>query len=131
MRIFRRNKKHLRGVACGLGFVQQLRVHTNVLDGKRTPLIEKRLLLVSDGGNQTGERLFQVGFIESCLTGAQRSRDNKQRWLLLAQGVIPSCAVLCWPFCGARSNCISNAPTGVRSPSGVTFTVAFRLRSYS
>ena len=77
IRIFRRNKKHLRGVACGLGFVQQLRIHADVFDGKRAPLIEKRLLLVSYGGNQIGERLFQIGFIESCLAGAQRSRDDK------------------------------------------------------
>jgi hypothetical protein len=33
------------------------------------------LLLVSNRGSQRGERAFQVGFIERCLTGAQWSRD--------------------------------------------------------
>src|SRR5208283_3111189 len=58
-------------------------------------IIEKRLLLMSYGGNQAGKCLFQVGFVESCLTGAQRSRDDEQCWLRLAQDDIPSCAAFC------------------------------------
>src|SRR5258708_33309209 len=57
-------------------------VFTNVFDGKGTPLLKKRLLLVSQRGNKCWEWLFQVGFIESCLTGAHWSRDYEQRWLL-------------------------------------------------
>src|SRR5438128_1761100 len=83
--------------------MEQLRVHANVFNGKGSPVIEKQLLLIPHSGNERRERLVQVGFIESCLTGAQRSRDNKQCWSLLAQGVIPSCAVFlcgpCWDAC--------------------------------
>src|SRR5260370_7239292 len=106
-------------------------VHTNVFNGKRTPIIKKRLLLVSQCGNKRWECLFQVGFIESCLTGAHRSRDDKQCWLLLAQDAISSCAILRAPFRRVGSKLVSNLSTGVRSPAGFTFTVAFRFRSYS
>jgi hypothetical protein len=34
------------------------------------------LLLVPNWGNQGWERPFQVGLIESCLTGAQWPRDD-------------------------------------------------------
>src|SRR5580704_15504223 len=97
----------------------------------RMSLIKKRLLLVPQGGNKGWERLFQVGFVESCLTGAYRSCDYEQCWFLLAQVVISSRAILRGAFPRADSNPVSNFPTGVRSPSGVTFTVAFRFRSYS
>ncbi len=63
--------------ALGLSLVEQLRIHANVFDGKGPPLLKKRLLLVPQCGNKCWECLFQVGFIESCLTGAHRSRDNK------------------------------------------------------
>src|SRR5260370_4397557 len=129
--VFRRNKKNLRRIPCCLSLVEQLCVHTNVFDGKRTPLLKKRLLLVHQCGNKCWECLFQVGFIESCLTGAHRSRDYEKRWLLLAQVVISSCAILRGPFRRAGSKFLSNSSTAVRSPSGVTFTVAFNLRSYS
>ena len=129
--IFRRDKKDFRRIPCCLSLVEQLGVHANVFDGKGTPLLKKRLLLVSQCGNKCWEWLFQISFIESCLTGAQRSRDNKQSWLLLAQVVISSCAILRGPFRRPGSKFLSSSSTGVRSPSGVTFTVAFRLRSYS
>src|SRR5258708_2305360 len=106
-------------------------VFTNVFDGKGTPLLKKRLLLMSQRGNKCWEWLFQVGFIESCLTGAHWSRDYEQRWLLLAQVVISSCTILRGAFRSVGSKLVSNFSTGVRSPSGVTFTVAFRFRSYS
>jgi hypothetical protein len=108
-----------------------LGVHANVFDGKRTPLLEKRLLLVSQRGNKCWEWLFQVGFIESCLTGTHRSCDDEQCWLLPSQVVISSCAILRGPFRRVGSKLGSNFSMGVRSPSGVTFTVAFRFRSYS
>jgi hypothetical protein len=131
IRIIRRNEEHFRRVTCCFGFVQQFCVHTNVFDGKRTTITEKWALLIPHGGNERREGFLQVGFIESCLAGAQRSRDDEQCWLLLAQGVIPSCSVLCGPY---RGPCLKFAPnfvTGYRSPSGVTFTVVFRFRSYS
>jgi hypothetical protein len=34
------------------------------------------LLLVSNWGNQGGERPLQVGFVERCLAGTQWSRDD-------------------------------------------------------
>ncbi len=111
--------------------VEQLRVHTNVFDSERTPIIKKRLLLVPQRWNKCWEWLFQVGFIERCLAGADRSRDYEQCWFLLAQVVISSCAILRGPFPRVGAKLVSNFSTGVRSPSGVTFTVAFRFRSYS
>src|SRR5712664_3700773 len=129
--VFRRNKKNLRRKPCCPRLVEQLRVHTNVFHGKRTPIIKKWLLLVSQWGNKCWEWLFQKGFIESCFTGAHRSCDYEQCWLLLAQDAISSCAILCGPFRRAGSKFVTNSSMGVRSPSGVTFTVAFRLRSYS
>ena len=78
-----------------------MRVHANVLDGKRPPIIEKRLLLVPYGRNQRREGFLQVSFIESGLAGAQRPRDNKQCWLVLAQCAIPSCSVVQRTFFGA------------------------------
>jgi len=53
-----------------------LRVHADVFDRKRTAVIEKWLLLVSNWGNQGGERTFQVCFIERRLAGTQWSRDD-------------------------------------------------------
>jgi hypothetical protein len=129
--VFRRNKKNFRRKPCCLSLVKQLCVHTNVFNCKRTPIFKKWLLLVSQWGNKFWEWLFQVGFIESCFTGAYRSRDDKQCWLLLAQDVISSCAVLRGAFPRVSSKLVFNFSTGVRSPSGVTFTVAFRFRSYS
>src|SRR5258708_5278939 len=129
--VFRRNKKNLRRIPCCLSLVEELCVHTNVFDGKRTPLLEKWLLLVSQAGYKSWEWLFQVGFIESCFTGAHRSCDYEQCWLLLTQDAVSSCGILRVPFRRAESKLVSSFSTGVRSPSGVTFTVAFRLRSYS
>src|ERR1700692_2040999 len=85
MRIFRRDEEHLRRVTCRLRVVQQLRVHANVFDGKRTATIEKRTLLCPYGGNERREGILQVSLIESRLTGAQRSGDDKQCWLVFAQ----------------------------------------------
>ncbi len=129
--VFRRNKKNLCRKPCCLSLVEQFCVHTNVFDGKRTPLLKKRLLLVSQCGNKCWEWLFQIGFIESCLPGAHRSGDYEQCWLLLAQDAVSSCAILRVPFPRVAPKLVSNFSTGVRSPSGVTFTVAFRFRSYS
>src|ERR1700721_1483164 len=112
-------------------FASSVEIKRNVFDGKRSSLIKKRLLLVPQGGNKGWERLFQVGFVESCLTGAYRSCDYEQCWFLLAQVVISSRAILRGAFPRAGSKPASNFSTGVRSPSGVTFTVAFRFRSYS
>src|SRR6266700_1599641 len=129
--VFRRAKKNFRRIPCSLSLVEQLGVHANVFDRKGTPLLKKRLLLVSQRGNKCWEWLFQVGFIESCLTGAHWSRDYEQCWLLLAQVVISSCAILRGAFPSPGSKLVSNFSTGVRSPSSVTFTVPFRFRSYS
>jgi hypothetical protein len=129
--VFRRNKKNLCRISCFLSLVEQLCVHTKVFNGKGTPIIKKWLLLVAQGGNKRWECLFQVGFVKSCLAGTQRSRDYEQCWLLLAQVVISSRAILRGPALRATWRLVSNSSTGVRSPSGVTFTVAFRLRSYS
>jgi len=43
-------------------------------------------------GEPNWERLFQVGLHRKLSYRRPTVRDNKQRWLLLAQGVIPSYA---------------------------------------
>ena len=58
IRIFGGYKKNLGIVTGRLGLIEQVRVHTDVFDRKRATIIEKGLLLVSDGRNETGERLF-------------------------------------------------------------------------
>src|SRR5260370_40619961 len=101
-----------------------MRVHANVLNGKRPPIIEKRLLLVPYGRNQRREGLLQVSFIEGCLTGAQCPRDDKQCWLLLAQVVIPS--IVRQLYCGACSKFVSCLLPGCLSPSAVPLPLPLR-----
>src|SRR6266480_2869839 len=110
--VFGRNKKNFRQIPCCPSLVEQLRVHMNVFDGKRTPLVKKRLLLVSQCGNKCWECLFQVGFIGSCLAGSRWSRDYEQCWFLLAQVVISSRAILREAFPRASSKPVSNFSMG-------------------
>ena len=95
-----------------------MRAHANVLDGKRPPIIEKRLLLVPYRRNQRREGFLQVSFIEGCLAGAQWSRDNKQRWLLLAQGVVSSCVEFVWTLPGRTLKLC------IQSGNGLTLSVS-------
>jgi len=108
-----------------------LRVHTNVFDRKRTTLLKKWLLLVSQRGNKCGEWLFQIGFIESCLTGAHRSRDDKQCWLLLAQDAISSPCNFTRTLPARGSKLVSNFSTGASLPVRRYFHCRFQVRSYS
>jgi len=67
IRIFRRNKEHFRGVACGLGFRPAVECpHGCLRRRKSAASLRNDCCWCLTGGTRLGNAFFQVGFVESC-----------------------------------------------------------------